>query len=327
MTQAPDQLHAGYDGRRTLAALGLAILLLAAIEIGFRAVSTQFSGNLAHLQEFDQLLGQVANSTAGTTVFLGNSLTNNAIDPVVFARAATESSGRPMDSIKFVPDGTTLLDWQCVIDRLPPVPQGTQLVIGFAWQQLTDQQSVNVVRTFGLYCPLSRLPTVSQNHDISIGGWLEAGIAKLSLTYVLRERLRNAALTPIVPNYETAIQHLNDLSQVTPIPAAKSDRTLTYQALRAALKRARQQGYSVSVMAMPTMNPYELDSALPRILLEQHVLFHDLRNPPWLDPDLFRDPIHLNPAGAEIFTQSLANEIWSAKFQNGLASPLAPPNS
>lgn len=299
-----------YDGRRTLWAFALALALLVALEIGFRLVAPQLSGNLAHIRDFDRALGELAANPAPRVVFIGNSLTNNAIQPTYFAELAAKYSGQRIATAKLVPDGTTLWDWRCVIDRLPPTRDGDFLVMGYAWGQVTDQQEVSISRTFGLLCPLAALPEVSRYHDLGIGSWLEAGLVKLSMMYVLRERIRNGVLGPLVPYYEAQVQRMNDQTQNESNGAPPQQRSpRTYGALTAALARARALGYRPVLIAMPTIRPYATDPALPSIL-QDNVGYFDLRHEPWLRDDLFLDPIHLGAEGARLLTGTLARRLY-----------------
>lgn len=312
MSHEPDLLPRDYDGRRTLRALALALAVLALLEIGFRAVAPWVSGNLVHVRDFDRILSELVGAPAPRVVFLGNSLTNNAIQPGYFGELAASYSGQPITTAKLVPDGTTLWDWHCLISRLPPTVDSDLLIIGYGWGQVADQEPVRISQTFGLMCPLTSLPEVSRYHALGVGSWLEAGLAKLSLIYVLRERIRNGILGPLVPHYEAQAQRLNDRARNEDGAGAPTQQPSprTYGMLLTAVARARDLGYRPVLVAMPTIRPYATDPALPNILRELEVAYFDFRREPWLREDLFLDPIHLGPEGARLLTSTLARRLY-----------------
>lgn len=294
------------DGHTTLLALAVALLALVAIELGFRAVAVDMSGNLAHIRDFDGLLQGFSLAKGKRVVFIGNSLTNNAIAPDHFAMMATTLAGEPYTTLKLVPDGTTLWDWRCIIDRLPSAREGDLLVLGYAWDQVTDQQSTRVDRTFGLLCPIRELPRTSRHARLSVGDWLEAGLSHVSVLYVLRERIGGEILARLVPNYETEIQRINDEARDRNGSATIDPTPRTYAALTEMLQHARDLGYDTTIVAMPTVNGYQADPDLPAVLAGVGVHYLDFRNIPQIDASYFVDAIHLGPAGAEIFTEVLA---------------------
>ena len=308
-----------HDGHTTLVALGVALLGLVAIELGFRAFAVNLSGNLAHIRDFDRLLGNFSTAEGKRVVFIGNSLTNNAISPDRFVSVASTLSGEPYTTLKFVPDGTTLWDWRCIVDRLPPARQGDHLILGYAWDQLTDQQTLRVDRTFGLLCPIGELPQTSAYAGLSAGDWLEAGLSRISLLYVLRERIGSEVLARLVPNFESQMQRINDASRDGAGTATDRSTSRTYMALTEMLQRARALGYDTTIVAMPTVSGYQTDPNLQAVLENSGVEYLDLRNLPQLDASYFVDSIHLGPAGAEIFTEVLTRrEFEGTPPQSGM---------
>jgi hypothetical protein len=311
MSQQTDSLPPGYDGRRTLRAFGLTLLLLAGIEIAFRALAPQLSGNLVHIRDFDRLLVAFDAAPGPRALFIGNSLTNNAVQQQHFAALAGAMSGRSVETLKLVPDGTTLWDWRCIIERLTPARAGDVLVIGYAWAQIADQQTMNISRTFGLLCPLTELPATARFQDLTVGQWIEAGVSRLSLVYVLRERISSAVLAGIVPHYEIQLQRINDRARdADDTSATAGSAQRTYASLKASLQRANDLGYRVVIVAMPTVRPYPVDPKLASTLEDIGVEYVDLRDEPWLQPSLFVDSIHLGPEGARQLTGVLAERVF-----------------
>jgi len=309
MTRHQEPDLARHNGRTTLLALGVALLALTAIEIGFRAVAAHMSGNLAHIRDFDRLFEEFARAPGRRVVFVGNSLTNNAISADAFAASAATLTGGTYATLKLVPDGSTVWDWRCITNRLPPARDGDHLIIGHAWEQVTDQQILRVDRTFGLLCPLGELRATAGFSSLTVGDWIEAGVSRLSLLYVLREQVGSKFLARLVPNYESEMQRINDEAREAAGDLPKASTTRTYAALSELLRRAHGLGYRVTIVAMPTVNDYPTDPRLPLVLGDLSARYLDFRNLPQISESLFIDSIHLGPTGAKLFTEALANEV------------------
>jgi hypothetical protein len=308
--QDPDL--ARHNGRSTLLALGVALLMLTAIEVGFRAVASDVSGNLAHIRDFGRLFEEFARAPRTRVVFMGNSLTNNAISSDVFPATAAALAGETYATLKLVPDGTSLWDWRCIANQLPPARDGDRLIIGYAWDQITDQQVLRVDRTFGLVCPLDELPATATFYPLHVGQWIEAGVSRLSLLYVLRERVGSAILSSLVPDFQSEMQRINDEARESAGQHAAVAKPRTYAALIDMLHRVGARGYRVTIVAMPTVDGYSTDPDLPLVLDDLGAQFLDFRSLPQIDDTHFIDSIHLGPAGAKIFTEALAGRVLAS---------------
>jgi hypothetical protein len=232
----------GYTGHSTFRAAAIALLALVALETTVRVAAPWLSGNVEHLRQIDRHLAEFDAASGRRFVFMGNSLTNYAVTPDRFAKRMGAISEHQVTTLKLVPDATTLWDWRCLIDRLPRARPGDVLVLGYAWAQVADQQQLNVGRTFGLVCPLKSIPSAARHRDFAIGEWLEAGLAKLSLTYVLRERISSAMLTHIVPNYEAELQRINDQQRESGSIARDDVERRTYGMLIDSIERVHSLG-------------------------------------------------------------------------------------
>jgi len=258
-------------------------------------------------------------------VFIGNSLIGNAIAPATFKEVAREA-GRVENPIKLVPDGTGIWDWRCIVsDNLPIAATGDRVVIGFAWDQLSDQLPLAVSKTFGLICPLREINAVRTFRPVGIGDALEAGFSRLSLAYTLRERLRNGALDRFVPDYQEQSRALNSdgVGRGGAHGAPRAVPAHTYGALTDLVAQLRAKGYRPAFIAMPTVAGYELDPQIARTLQANGAEFFDMRTVPALTARHFIDPIHLGQQGAELFTRSFASGLADvpAPLQQALAKP------
>ncbi len=297
--------------RRVFLAGCCALALLGAFEVALRFGASKLSGNVAHIRDFDALLATAEKASGTKVVFVGNSLIGNAISPATFQRIAQQHGSNSIP-VKLVPDGTGIWDWRCIGSYdLPRAGAGDRVVIGFAWDQLSDQLPLAVSKTFGLICPLSELSAVRQFHPVGIGDAIEAGFSKISLAYTLRERLRNGSLDRLVPDYQQQSRTLNSDQAVKGGSHGKSAVAPehTYAALADLTQKLRAKGYRPTFIAMPTVAGYELDPEIAHALQAQGAEFMDMRSVPSLSADLFVDPIHLGEEGAEIFTSRIATQL------------------
>jgi hypothetical protein len=309
--------------RRALLAACCALAALVVVELALRSSASRLSGNVAHIREFDRLLAEAGKSPGVRVVFVGNSLIGNAIAPATFKEVAREA-GRIENPIKLVPDGTGIWDWRCIVsDHLPRAAAGDRVVIGFAWDQLSDQLPLAVSKTFGLICPLGEIRAVRTFHSVGIGDAIEAGFSRLSLAYTLRERLRNGALDRFVPDYQEQSRALNSdgVGRGGAHGAARAMPAHTYAALTDLVAQLRAKGYRPTFIAMPTVAGYELDPQIAHTLQANGAGFFDMRTVPALAARHFIDSIHLGQEGAELFTRSFATGLDDAPARAAAVAP------
>lgn len=73
--------------------------------------------------------------------------------------------------------------------------------------------------------------------------------------------------------------------------------------------RVRELGVRLVFVAMPTLRSYELDPAIRDVATRHGATLLDLRAPAELAPDAFRDALHLNAQGAELYTRALVGAL------------------
>lgn len=172
--------------------LTLFIVLLVA-ETLLRLVESHLSGNVAHIQEIPELSAQYDQYSEPGILFLGNSLSNNAIDAPLF-RSEMDEQGVVFSVIeKIVPDATTIWSWSCILrNRIFELDNKPNTVfIGFAWNQLSDQSRLLPTRLGGFFCTNTDLMHLAQQARVSsaeIGEFLTASTFRM---FTHREIIRN----------------------------------------------------------------------------------------------------------------------------------------
>lgn len=293
------------------------ILLLCCVlgftEFGLRSAESDLSGNLRHVNQIPDIASKL-NADAPGVLFLGNSLTNNAIDPQAFDRPYSVLNGAAPRSVeKITPDGTSLSDWFCIYRNFIGTQQNPPgvVILGFAWAQLSDQYPVNPARLGGLFCSLGDVPELSHTGLARSENILAFTAGAVSHVYLNREAIRNRALDLLIPGYRDVSQTINagsnqDGDDGNVIPGS---RHYTYETFRRFSELVTRAGTRLIIMAMPVQNAYEVDPALLAVIERHDVTLIDLRRMPGLDASQFEDPIHLNASGRRIFSRTLAEVL------------------
>lgn len=287
------------------------VLLLT--EIGLRSTESFLSGNLNHIHQIPAIASKFG-ATEPSVLFLGNSLTNNAIDPLSFRKPYGILHGRAPDVVeKITPDGTSLSDWYCIYRNFI-AGQKTEpqvVVMGFAWAQLSDQYPIDPARLGGFFCSTGDIAELSSTGLSRHDNVLVFMAGAISHVYLNREAIRNRVLDMLIPNYRTVVQSLNNRPGMQPngnaMPAQKAN--YTYDTLRRFSRLVEQSGARLVVVAMPVQESYPIDRNLITLANEEKITLLDLRDHPQLDHTMFADAIHLNDQGRQRFSQSLASEL------------------
>lgn len=292
-----------------LSPVGALLIMLAcflACEILVRAKAADFSKNVAELRSYPQLLRNASESSSPGYIFLGNSLTG---DGIADGRWKASGSGNTLISVlKVVPDGSSVWDWRCVVrQNFVQTKTSKTVVIGFAWDQLSDSTPINVAKTYGLVCGFKELFQLRHPAGLSLEQRLEGVASKLFLSYALRERIRNRLLGTVVPRFEEVAQELNSRGRGD--VAAGETIDSSYLAATELIVDLRAKGYRVFVVAMPVASSYALDNSLAAAVREAGGSFVDARQISTLAEFDYKDGIHLKPEAADRFTAALAQRI------------------
>lgn len=282
----------------------LAVFFLSA-EVVFRKIEVSVSGNIAHLQSLEHSFEKMRESPAPRTAFIGNSLTGEGVN-----HTALETKSR-QTTMKVVPDSTAIWDWQCLIDRfvladgLAPVEN---IVIGFAWNQLSDQVSANPSRLGGYMCRYDRIfepASIGLRNFEQITEFATAATLKI---YANRDTIRNRFLDLIVPKYKEYTRKTNNAARQTNAVSA-SESVASHNELRKLIDQLKKKNVSPIFIAMPVKQPYQISAGLRETLRELSTPLLDYRSLTGIKDDSFADEIHLNQSGRHLLTQKLVADL------------------
>jgi hypothetical protein len=289
----------------TIIAIAIVLLLSEGL---MRLVEAKLSGNINHMQEIPDVierhLRSDPNVNAAKVIFLGNSLTNNAVDEERFNHSSVVLEGKKSSAVKIVPDATYIWDWYCVFknniyaqDKPPEA-----VIVGFAWAQLSDRRAPQISRLAGYFCGMSDLGDLLSLGMDDISDVLEFSISKLSHLYVNRETIRKRLLDIVIPDYRQYTQYINDFSVGIRNQGVGVEEKNSYRILKKMIQKAEQKNIRMVFMSMPVIKDYSIDRELLEIFEDNSVTFFDMRKVTGINESMYLDPIHLDENGREIFT-------------------------
>lgn len=286
----------------------LAFVLL--LEVGIRIFEDKLSGNIEHIYSIPILVEDLRNhESKNNIIFLGNSLTNNAIDKDQVN--STVSKKQLSQTIKITPDGTAISDWMCIYNKYMNTtsPISSIIVIGFAWDQLSDQFPIEPTRLGGFFCKMESIqnlaPTGLTDHRQLLR--FLAGI--ISHIYVNREAIRNRVLDIVIPHYKIITQDMNKGVENIDLKEKENKTELTYNTFISFIDSIKSNNRKLIVMAMPVVEDYDLDSGLIQIIEQQNITFYDMRKVDEIDSEMYLDPIHLNESGRNKFSDLIVKKL------------------
>jgi hypothetical protein len=272
-----------------------------------RLVDSHVSGNVAHVESIPELVAEAGRPERQSLLLLGNSLTNNGVAPQVVTRELPSVA-----LAKVTPDATGLWSWQCLLDHQVidrPEVQFDTVVIGFAWNLLSDQTRANASRLGGLYCnfsDLSRARAIGLRNSGDIGEFIAA---RLLRTYALRETLRNRLFQMTVPHYIELTQANNANSPGTVTSGTPVKQEFTYRTFTGLVNRLKAEGTRVIVVAMPVQKEYDVDPQLRELADRDVIEIIDLRGAQGIQAAHYLDGMHLNTTGQQILSRELAEDL------------------
>ncbi|WP_018954669.1 hypothetical protein [Thioalkalivibrio sulfidiphilus] len=294
--------------------LAAVLLILLTAELGLRTIESSLSGNVRHITEFKTQFADLRSTTpepeTKTLVAVGNSLVNNALNAPMLAELTRAHVPADVQVIKATPDATFGWDWWCLIRNQITNHHkhvGEHLLLGFAWDHLTDQRPPNASRMGAFFCEPADFAPLIQLGMTDHSKLAEFWVGRFSRLYAHRETIRSRLLDAFVPEYREYTRALNAAGQETTPQRHHPD--YTYNLLSSKLSLLAASQINVTIIAMPTVTPYEVDANLIKTIIDNGAQFIDLRRLPVNEADHYLDPIHLNDQGAEIFTKYLAEAL------------------
>lgn len=296
------------NSRDEIKVLVTVILVILALEATIRLFEDKLSGNINHIYSIPSIASKINQSkNEASILFLGNSLTNNAIDTAVVNSTINHNIDNNITSYKITPDGTALSDWYCIYKRhlhlLNNKP--SYIIIGFAWDQLSDQYPVDPIRLGGFFCNNSDVNDLSDTGLTKHQQLLRFFAGSISHVYVNREAIRNKIQDMLIPHYKEIAQSINKPTNRTSLQDDKDQKS--YHLLTRFINSIKSTGVNIAIIAMPVTNIYSLDNNLTETVKALNIPLLDMRNN--IKSTMFKDSIHLNNIGKLEFSKNISNKL------------------
>jgi hypothetical protein len=285
------------------------LLLGISAELAFSYTKAWFSGDLRHLQTISNIAERIGNSDARSILLVGNSLIGEAID-ISMLKAKIAYPDRPGIIIeKVVQDGTELTDWYFIlknhflrVNRIPDV-----VFIGFAWENVRDQNSIPETRLAEFACALGDLPELLRLGLNDVDGVSRFALARCSSIYANHARIRNRILALFIPHYRDGTRVANDLQKAQTPPSQRDSSAPSYNLIETLLQLLNDRNVTAVFLAMPVADWYAIDPKLRSLFERSNIMLIDCRYIPGLFKGMYVDNMHLGEAGRQVFSRFFAD--------------------
>jgi hypothetical protein len=300
--ELPRRREVGLGASYTL--LALAALLVGGLELVSRAAVPRLS-KIERRTEREYAAAVACGRerpAAKQALVLGNSLLNAGVQ---FERL--QQLLRPgVNATRFVVEDTYVGDWYYGLRRLFAAgsrPDAVILMLNprqlVSWKVRGDYSAYRLVQA-------AELPAAARDLDLSNTQATNLALAHFSTFFGLRSQIRNWVIGHIFPDFERLTYQI--ITHTTPPPL---DEATVYaksvERLRLLHELAAAHG-SELVLVVPPSGPHEdpaWAAAVQRAGTVAGVRVLVPVQPGSLSEDYYKDPIHLNTSGAEIFTARL----------------------
>lgn len=290
------------------------LVALAVCELAMRTTTPSLSTDVAGIEDLPRMAKELHDQDGLRVLFLGNSLTGYGADTTAFEEEWRRHSITPIHCERASADGTNLTNWYYLFEShfadrgLPP----DAVVIGFGIVHVGDDAQADPKQLGRSGIHLEHVPELFANDLTGFEVRSEFLLARILWLFGEQPRLKRKLLGWLLPYYpagERAINAANYDGEDIPLAAAKNLKQTTYRRLQRMIDLLRASHVRGVFVAMPRRESYPLDDDIRRTIEEGGMTFVDLRSIPDLHPANFLDEMHLNAAGARIYSRTLARVL------------------
>lgn len=285
--------------------LFLAVSLLVAEGV-MRLGEKRLSKDIEHIRSIPRMAEEMRAHNGKKILFIGNSLTRCAIDPDIIRDAVVKNGARNPRLFFFYPDATSAANWDYGFRRyfLNAGCLPDEVFIGTGPRHLADRYGGDAARLGAFYVPRDQVVRALTHDTPAYEQKGEFLLARLSILYASRSKVKPRILGPLIPDYFDMEQWVNTQRDSSARDAALASDTFEHlDALLALLKKKRIPAH---VFTIPQPKPYALEPSALRVMSGRGTRLHELANVPGITPVRFKDGYHLDAEGAAIFSRALA---------------------
>ena len=290
--------------KANLKVISVVLAILVGCEIAVRLGERSFSFNIRHIRSIPSLADKIDHETGISVLFLGNSLITYGIDPIVFLDEMRANGVGPLQFERVAPDASSIREWRYAFKHffLDRGHNPDALVVNFAAGHLEDQQKIHPSDLAAFYTSFNDIPYIFAEDVQSFGDRTEFLLSHVFRLFAYREAISKRILDLVVPNYRSAMTQINTKMR----DGSSNEHIPTYRTLERFSAESLRRGVRLILVAMPLQHPYRLDPRLPDKARELGITLIDARNVQGLTASQFIDPMHMDRAGAILYTRTLA---------------------
>ncbi len=303
--------------------LALLVLLLVVVEMAVRTQLVPRSKDLNRFRHYPDMAAALVGEDAYRVAFIGNSATDHGVIVDPMSEELTRLLGKPAAAQKFVADASKINTWHFMVKKLFWDAGGAPdlLVVTFYERNLQDGNPMEVGRVAQYFTSPGDWPTILSEDLTTIDQRTDFMLSSGWASYAFRNRIKDRALSSIVPDYKDFTTHNNEVARhhygvgmgASTKPAAPvGGEPATYRALTRFLELANAHGTKICFIAYPTPPDgpgYVVADELRARIEAAGQRFVDLSHTPELGPEDYEDDVHVTPDGAVIYTRLVAAAV------------------
>lgn len=310
------------------------MLALGLVEAASRTVLLDASKDLRRFRDYPQRAAALVANPKPQMAFVGNSATDDGIDLEVFTRSYENKAGAVVAD-KFVADASRINTWHHLLKHtfFDRGLKASTHVITFYEDDLLDGNQVEVGRLAYFFTGAKDWPSVFAVDLQDFEARVDFVLSSFSAAIAVRARVKERLLLALVPNYKTfsiAVNQANLAMHSAPAvgepesftspssqSAAQTQGTLALERLLL-LAKAHNAKLVFVAYPLPTafVGPlYPIDRRVSSLVAQAGASLIDARQPQaWgLQPEHYKDDVHLNPAGARLWSTAIAKRLAAEK--------------
>ncbi len=301
----------------------LLVLLLVVVELAVRTLLVPRSKDLRRFRTYPEVAAELVAEPGFQVAMIGNSATDHGIVVDQLTTDLTRELGTPAAARKLVADASKINTWHYMVkhlfwdaNRAPDL-----IVVTFYERNLQDGNPMEIGRVAQHFTSYGDWPTVLTEDLTTIDERTSFLLSTEWATYAFRNRIKDRALSTIIPHYQDFTTHNNEVARhhygvgmgAAPAPAVTvGAEPATYRALDRFLAMANARGTKLCFLAYPTPPDGPGYVVAPELTAKITAAGHrlvDLSRSPTLLPSHYEDDVHVTPDGAVIYTSLVARAI------------------
>jgi hypothetical protein len=294
--------------RRELLVVTVALSVLATSELLFRVVAPRVSADLAALQAIPARAAKLAAAPGMSILVLGNSLAIRGFRQETFL-ADLRRKGVDATCETIALPAAEMCEYSRILEHEFIQPgYAPDLVLVLTGPAIWDAQRIHVERLAAV-CGLRNAPQIMREEPFTFEQRACYLHACLSPSFAHAGRLRQALLSRLLPEYGRATDWYRETLMSL---RERGSPQRTYERLRRLGQLAAASRLEVVVVLMPFADRYELPPPAAAALRGSGLRVLDCRDVPGLEAADYTDGVHMNEAGAALFTPALARRLAPA---------------